>query len=88
MALRGNNFETVRPFIPFHSEILYKSGKGSKNLLHKVDLCKKIQQNHHEIKWNPDLLGTNHWEYIYKDCFRSFQYNKGKISRAQKSLKT
>ena len=72
---KGENFEIIRPFIPFHSETLYNSGKGSKTFYTKLIDVKKAQQNHHEIKWNSNLSGTNHWEDIYKACFRSVPDN-------------
>ena len=38
---KGENFETIRPFIPFHSETLYNSGKGSKTFYTKLIDVKK-----------------------------------------------
>ena len=42
---KGDNFETIRPFIPFHSETLYKSGKGSKTFYTKLIDVKKTTKS-------------------------------------------
>ena len=71
---KGDNFIIARPFIPFHSEILYNVEKGSKKFYTRIIDTHKSQPNH-EYSWNLKLSCTNYWEIIYKSCFRSMPNN-------------
>ena len=71
---KGDNFEIIRPFIPFHAEILFNSQQGSKKFYSKLTDIKKSEQ-WHEVKWNLSIIYNNHWETIYRVCFRSIPDN-------------
>ena len=71
---KGDLFELMRPFIPFHSEILFSGETGCKKFYKRMANLTKQQPNH-EIKWNLKLSCSNNWEIIYKSCFRCIPDN-------------
>ena len=71
---KGDNFEIIRPFIPFHAEILFNPQQGSKKFYLKLTDIKRSEQRH-EVKWNLSMICNNHWETIYRVCFRSIPDN-------------
>ena len=70
---KGDNFEIIRPFIPFHAEILFNPQQGSKKFYLKLTDIKRSEQRH-EVKWNLSMICNNHWETIYRVCFRSIPH--------------
>ena len=72
-----NNFQLIRPYIPFHMKALLTSNKISKSLYTKFDQINTSRVKI-ETKWSLELnleCTTAMWKLIYKSCFQSVNDN-------------